>query len=200
MTDILIEIEMALEELSVEEKQVYARRDTWQQVTKHLIRDSLQEILKSCRIPDRKLFVDEGRKYENFELVQLRFGSVPSGLRSNTMKGSSEGVSEGAVLVFGQSEFGEIGITRYPFISIFPDNKSGERGAYHIGTFKPEDFTRDFVLSQAKDFIVWASQNFSTHADDLMGNLDSRNDPNFQLPSKQGLGFLPPPIKQGDHE
>lgn len=198
MTEFLDEIGAALEKFSEEARRVYTRRDLWNQTTKKTIDDALQEILKSCKMPDRKLIVDVGAKYENFGLVQLRFGTIPSGLSLTTAKGFDHGVSRGAVLVFGQSELGEIGITRYPFISSLPgEQREEDRVYYHMGIFQPEDVTRDFVLKQAKDFIDWAAQQFSTRPNELTND---RDDPDRQLRRKQSIGFLPPPIESKDNE
>ena len=197
MADILEEISAALERFNEEEKRVHTRRDLWNQTTKKTIHDTLQEILRKCKMPDRGLLVDVGGEYDNLELVQLRFRTIPSGLRLKTETGAAYGVSAGAVLVFGQSELGEIGVTRYPLISSLPGERRGERNVYYrVGTFQPEDVTREFVLKEANDFIDWAAQQFSSKSNELTNNRDDQ----VQLTKKQGIGFLPQPIESEGEE
>jgi hypothetical protein len=161
---------------------VAARRELWGQSTKETILDAFKEILGCYNPTGRPLFVDEGHLFQNFESVQLRFGSIATGIIKHTDNRRSVGIERGAVLVFGQSESGLIGVVRYPFCSDLPGEKAGGRDAWeHVRDYEPEEVTREFVMDQAKEFFGWAGPTSYGATPDL------RN--------KRSIGFLPPPIE-----
>jgi hypothetical protein len=165
-----------------QQNRVAARRELWGQTTKQAVLDAFIEIIGCYNQAGRPLFVDEGHFFQNFESVQLRFGSIPTGIMKQTDYRTSIGIERGAALVFGQSESGSIGVTRYPFCSDLPDEKAERRDDYdHVGLYEPEEVTREFVLNQAKEFFGWAGRTSYRATPDL-GN-------------KRSIGFLPPPIE-----
>ena len=138
---------------------VTARRKLWRESTKQTILDAFGEILGCYNPAGRPLFVEEGHLFENFESVQLRFGSIPTGIVKQTDSRWSRGIERGAALVLGQSDSGLIGVTRYPFCSNLPDQKAEKRDDYdHVGLYEPAKVTRQFVMDQAKEFFEWAGR------------------------------------------
>jgi hypothetical protein len=148
----------ALEKFAKNDAQAHARvlkrREIWAS-TRKTIENAFTDIIQQSGRHERGLHVFATRKFNNFEVVQLHFGKIPTGISEE----NAMGIETGAALVFGQGESGKIVVHRYPFITELPSEARATNPQHiFIGTYEPEEVTREFVLNSAKEFFVWAAQ------------------------------------------
>jgi hypothetical protein len=150
----------ALEHFNLSHEEGWAaikrRREAWPGA-KATIMAALNELLATGPSKThRRLYLTEGRPFEHFDAVQIRFGSVPTGLVSNSDRRTSHGIEKGPTLVFGQSEPGLICVLRYPAETRLPNEPPAPIQDEFVETLEPEAVTRTTVLKIATEFLGWA--------------------------------------------
>lgn len=167
-------------------QRVSARRQLWTATVKATILDTFNQIVNASPQEERGLCVLQGHLYDNFESVQIGFGSIPTGIVRRTPTGGSIGVERGATLVFGQSENGKIAVSRYPFSTELPSDVAPQREpSESVGAFEPEELTREFILNQAKEFFEWAGRTSFRRPTRVVG-------------ARSPIGFIPPRVELTD--
>ncbi len=132
------------------------RREAWSGA-KATIMLALNELLASGPSKThRRLYLTEGKPFEHFDGVQIRFGSIPTGLVAHSDRGTSHGIEKGPTLVFGQSETGLIGVLRYPAETRLPNEPAAPVQEEFVETLEPEAVTRTTVLRIATEFLGWS--------------------------------------------
>lgn len=166
-------------------QRVSERRHLWENTTRATIENGLNELTSAAK-NGRRLVVSHGQRFENFELMQINFGKIPTGVRLREGSRVSNGFEIGAALVFGQGECGRVSVVRYPFCTELPNQRPSHAGTHDfVGSFEPEYITRAFVLDQAREFIVWASRTPHWSS---------------EMQEERRVGFVPPRLTKHDGE
>jgi len=134
---------------------IEARRRSWP-AAKEVLFATLNGLLKGAPNSRRGLYVSSGELFENFDGVQLAFGSVSTGILRRTQTRRSLGVERGPTLVFGQSESGLVAVQRYPAETTLPDERRTSADAEFVESIEPSTIAPVLVLRIVKEFFEWA--------------------------------------------
>lgn len=99
---------------------------------------------------------DQLQTYENFDSVQIGFGSISTGIVRRAGNVSGVGIERGASLVFSQSESGMVAVIRYPFRTELPGLDTQKSDEELIAILEPDNVTYDGVLELVASFFDWA--------------------------------------------
>lgn len=140
---------------------VASRRKAWDTVANEVILPALEEAIEAMPNGQKYRYLYAVRRTvpRNLEAVELRFGSIPSGIVYTRENTEELGAESGAVLGFLQGSSGRLQTAVFPFELTDSFTKDRAKGPMLFGPiFKdPTDITREDVLKIVHEFLCWSN-------------------------------------------
>lgn len=128
-------------------KTVVEKKTYWEAKTRPLLRDTLNEIVKTFNLGWK---VQELDWIYNDDAINVTFDSFPAELVDCTNKIASFQFIPGGTLVFSQSYNGQVIVfVLYPQI----ETDQVDSGIVKLGTFTPQEITRKLIIEKVDEFL-----------------------------------------------